>query len=642
MAVQETPGAVATTNPLALDVPDGFVALKLRGAVILVPEGTQVSVDGRTHVAAVSLTHGDAIAGIWNPTTRTVSAEPSVMSQYGVLNEEGEPLNTGPAGQTPTAAPATLPASAPSSGGSGTTTTTTTTTGAPPTTGFAGVPPGGKLWRVDGKVFWGREIKDPDTGEVVGFAGWHITTTADLDTLLAGGGLEFAFDGTLGQAEAQGFVNGGVLSEVQGSPEEDPLENFYEDWAEQLSLSPMYDDPAILELAIIAAVEGREITANELSQTDWWRGSTDAQRAWGELVSSNPAQAALIQDNNREDIRARFWSMGYTDVPDSLVDYVADQWTSGVVSQADAYRQVQRETDPYAPGASPYAGLDLDELGWSVVRDRNGELYFSTEDGYFLIDGPGGRARYEDMATDMLQAPEGRFVSLGGQEYFVTADDQWYLATGPGQAAGLRALYGEPEVIDHYERGSPALAGTVVELFGGAGGIERYTAGDVASAGSAADLAKGAERLDTTALGEEERVREMLRQYVGPYHAANYTDAWVAQWAGRLRNGGPGEIDLLVQDLQRDFQALFPGYDGNNLSYESVAGSARGLWERWSGNEVDEENANWLSFLGQGPDAVNREGWLRTQGLREGWAPVEGEATRALQVLGSNVVRSVV
>ena len=105
----------------------------------------------------------------------------------------------------------------------------------------------------------------------------------------------------------------------------------------------------------------------------------------------------------------------------------------------------------------------------------------------------------------------------------------------------------------------------------------------------------------------------------------------MAEWAGRLRNGGEGAIDLLVQDLQRDFQSLFPGYDGNNLSYEGIAGSARGLWARYSGNEVDEEDAAWLSFLSQGPDAQNREGWLRAHGLSAGWAPVAEQMSSALQ-----------
>ena len=252
------------------------------------------------------------------------------------------------------------------------------------------------------------------------------------------------------------------------------------------------------------------------------------------------------------------------------------------------------------------------------------------------------------MAQGVAAAPEGRHVKIGDQHYFVDAEGNHHLATGPGQIAGLTRLYGEPTVSEagHFDRegnwipAAPAVAGTVVELFGGAGGIEAV--GEVNEVGTSASLAEGATTRDATGLGEEERVRELLRQYVGPYHAKNYSDAWVAEQAGKLRNEGPGAIDVLTQKLQQDFQAVFGGYDGNNVSYESIAAPSRGLWQRYSGNEVDEDSTAWVEFLSQGPNAPNREAWLRKQGLANGWAPVSQQIySGTAAAAGSQVVGTV-
>lgn len=636
-------GAEASWRP-----PTGFGAVVVNGTVYLVPIGN--SIPGYGLVTANTILEEVAVA----PASAVV-APPAAQDAWDVLSEgsvsgprPGGGSGRQPVGPSvpsshdswnqPSPAPAPLPQVAQGSGGGGSSSTASPSSSSsedetpegPTEEGYRGVPEGGELWHIDGRVYWGREILDPRTGERVGFAGWHIQTQEDLQTLLGDRPLEFAFDGTIGQAEAQGFLDGGILSEVVDTPGVDPLETFYEDWTEELSLSPMYDDPEIYGLAIVAALEGRTISENELSQTEWWQSQNDAQRAWAELVATNPAQAQIVLDNNREAIRDRFWQAGWSDVPDAMVDRIATQWTSGEMSQADAWRQVQREVDPYAPGASPYAGLTgdaLDELGWQVIRSGD-DLFIRTPDGDHRVNGPGGLARFSDLAVDASVAPDGQHVLRNGVHYLVT-DDGWYEATGAGQIAGLERLYGPAQVGGAISR-RPDTVGTVVGLFGGPGGIEQASRiNEVGTADVLAGSLSG-ER-DTTGLGQEERVRELLREYVGPYHAGNYSDAWVAQWAGRLRNEGEGTIDLLVQDLQRDFRSLFTGYDGNNLSYESIAGSARGLWSRYSGNEVDESDAEWLRFLGQGPDAVNREGWLRAKGLQDGWAPVGQMAASALQ-----------
>lgn len=486
---------------------------------------------------------------------------------------------------------------------------------------FDTVPPDAEVWHIDGKIYLSWEVLDPATGERVGMVGWHVTGIERWNEITASGAdASFDFDGTIDEAEELGFIDGGIEQEL-GDFSTNPLETFYEDYEEQFALSPIYGDPEILGLLVQATMEGRDITDAELAGTDYWSSRTEQQRAWDELVLKDPATAAQRQQVNRDTVRAQLMALGYSDAPESLVSYLADNWTTGLWSDEQLQMQLVAEVDPYSANASPFAGVyDFSALGaYGLVTD--GEDYWvRTENGDYRLDGPGQVARFGEQAEQLAEKPEGQHVIIMGTHYLLDADGNYFAATGPGQIAGLERLYGPP--VPHPAVSTPpAIAGTVVELFGGAGGIEKV--GEINEVGTAQDLveAAGGVGLETTQLGGEEEIRNLLRQYVGPYHAANYSDEWVAEWAGRIRNGPPGTRDLLVQELQRSFRSLFPGYDENDF-YESVAAPARGLWSRYSGNAADENDPYFLQFLQMGPDAVNREGWLRSHGRQSGWAPV--------------------
>jgi hypothetical protein len=135
---------------------------------------------------------------------------------------------------------------------------------------------------------------------------------------------------------------------------------------------------------------------------------------------------------------------------------------------------------------------------------------------------------------------------------------------------------------------------------------------------------------DVTALGGEEQVRQLVNQWLGPYYASGFNDQWVARWAGQIRNGGPGELDVLIDLLRNHKAALMPGTDPNT-SYEDLAAPWRSVYARFAGALPDESKDTLFQQLLRNNDAQVNEQLLRVEGRKKGWAPVVDEITDAMQ-----------
>lgn len=78
-----------------------------------------------------------------------------------------------------------------------------------------------------------------------------------------------------------------------------------------------------------------------------------------------------------------------------------------------------------------------------------------------------------DQALPPELAEGTSYKTFSGKYYLRRPEGRWYRATGPGQVAGVKYLYGDWTGIPEADVGN--VVGTVVDLFGGAGGIEQYT-----------------------------------------------------------------------------------------------------------------------------------------------------------------------
>jgi hypothetical protein len=386
----------------------------------------------------------------------------------------------------------------------------------------------------------------------------------------------------------------------------------------------MYDDDEVLDLIAGAVLEGRDITDTELAGTAYWQARTEGERAWDELWLSDPATARQRLDSNRDLVRTLLAQAGYDAAPESFVNWLADNWTHGTWSEQQLRTQIVQETDPYAPGASPFAGREIPD-GQLVTNGTN--FWYRTTDGDFLVTGEGQLARLggADAAQDIQTAgPEGQYVTQGNRHFLVLADGSVLEATGPGQVAGLQRLYGDPverprvDAAGNVDSLIDRVSGTVVDRFG-AGGIEQI--GPVNEQGAIAHMVEGGPDPEAVrGLGETERVEQLLLEWLGPMFANGYTDQWIAEEAGKLRIGGQGAEDVLVEKLRNARSSALPNYDPN-LSYEDIAGVWRSYWRQNAGVDADEASDARFMRLLQLNDAAQAEVLLIGWGLQDGWQP---------------------
>lgn len=623
----------------------------------------EVVIDGRSHLlhpdASVVLSNGVVVEA-----TTVAEGLPAGVTVLRVASEDDVLNQATPStgGGTPAAGDLAQSSSPPPASGSGgdtdadsTDDSTDDSDGARTDDGLNRIPEGAEIWNVDGRVMAVYVMDHPDGGESI-HVGWWITDPKQLEAILGDSGRGEDRRISAAEANALGLLDAGVVTEIgfgdpssaiAGNENSNLLDNFLEDWAEQYSGSPLYADEEIFGLAVMAALEGRAVTDQELKNTAYYQTTTPEERQWLDLVGlerdidgTSNAEAARLRDTNREMVAAALQSRGWHNPPQAFVNYLADQFTTGKITESQLNRQIIQETDPFAAGASPFAGItdwSTIDPSWRVVSDGE-NFWVRTQQGDYRLNGPGQAALFGGDFDTISQAPAGQYVTANGQHYLITTGGV-LKATGGGQIENLRRLYGEPRQLvgDEASTLEEKVVGSVVDFFGGAGSMESF--GDVNEVGVATDLAAqiGPDGRATTALGQEERVRDLLYEWLGPQIAAGYSESWVNQWAGRLRNGGEGEIDMLVQELRGARAAMFPGHD-ENLTYEQLAAPWRGLWRAKAGQGPSEDaDPEWMRILQLNDyHAATQE--LNRLGLQRGWAPTAQQLIGTMgAALGSQV-----
>lgn len=120
-------------------------------------------------------------------------------------------------------------------------------------------------------------------------------------------------------------------------PSQSPWVSFIDTIAKEAAIRPWLYNEEMVELLAEATLEGRTVSDAEWQSTEWWRGSTQKQRNWfllsqsasGEFVKGLPADAKAKIEDDRIRIRNSMQQAGISNPSDELVNWVAEQFTTG-------------------------------------------------------------------------------------------------------------------------------------------------------------------------------------------------------------------------------------------------------------------------------------------------------------------------
>lgn len=463
--------------------------------------------------------------------------------------------------------------------------------GSLPTGGTARQVPGGhELWRVDnGAVYLAyRNPKRPDLVMT-----WKVENPDRLKAIF--GDSIPAFDKELTAAEYKRLSPwyGGLTAEIRNA-DVDPWQQFDSDFAAAAELRPWLRDMSVQAVMQVAYLEGRAPTSDELSQTDWWNEHTADERAWmEESVTLGQTEVERRRDDASRSVQETLREAGMNNVPKHIADYIAEQRLTGKWSETYANEQVRKLSDPYAPGK-------LDKGLLAMIRDPD---LGSTADARAIAGGKDTlKARIKEIFGNAR-------VDLAKHGDGSAADPEQRLDRLAQEVlSGVRTLTDIRQSVDLLAAKTPG---------GRPGG------------------------LDTNIEGED-RVRNLLREWVGPSVAAGYDDKWIAEQAGLLRND-PDYEQVLVQKLQQVRLASFGNWTDPSLRYEDIAPIARSLFSRVWGQTPDETDPLFMDVVNM-QDQNAAAAKLRTEGINKGVGKVVDDALAGLAdtSLGQQVVRSTV
>lgn len=290
------------------------------------------------------------------------------------------------------------------------------------------VPKGAEVWRVDGRHYY-LVYNVPGTKPPVPLI-WHIDSDEQLRRIVGDTASAKVRNVDRAHVRNSGALYQGKSAEVQNV--EQAYRQIVTDYAAEAAIRPSLRDPDVLALSVAAALEGRQVTDAELFGTSYWRNATQAQRDWEEFAASDPATASQRMASNGIRVRDAFLQAGYREPPAGLVDYYAQKFTSGELSDVQLQDAIRRETDPHAAGASPFAGHYAPEGSQAVTKD--GHYYLRIDGQDYQMTGLGQVARYGQGAREVGS------VRVGGklEDYFARQGDPE--ATGLGGEERVRGL----------------------------------------------------------------------------------------------------------------------------------------------------------------------------------------------------------
>lgn len=469
---------------------------------------------------------------------------------------------------------------APSTGGAAP--STTTGSGAGGGAGIEGVIAGGyEIWTIDG-VNW-VIYTVPNTDVPLGF---QIRDESEYTALGSPAPTQTL---TRQQANQRGLVDGGFATQLNNRAKH-PFDAFVEDYEQAATMRPWLRDADVLAVVAEAILEGREVTEEELLATDWFSSRTPEEIAWLKDVGRFGDEWATQRINETRDAVVNELARNGTALPDAAIDLMATRWRTGEWSEAKFREQLRLATDPYAQGQMDF------ELYRSVIGQGN----------------PTGGDRAAVRA---------------GRDAVKQRVRQMFLNRGVPIATDTESEEARLERIT-----SEVMAGTR----------------DMADVRQSVDIIGAREgrpyAYDRAAIDapreNEDRVRALVQKWLGPHFGGQYDEAWVREWAGRLRNDPDAEQELT--DLLRGRRlAVLPEYTNENLTYQDIAGPWMAMYTQMWGRQADESDPMFHSILRMN-DAAEASKLLRKEGLERGVGTVVNQAIGdAYRAFGGSTYRPV-
>ena len=176
-----------------------------------------------------------------------------------------------------------------------------------------------------------------------------------------------------GLATSGGIQAGGV-AELRDLGEAHPFDAIADEWEEQATIRPWMLDPEVLAVYAEAYLEGRVPTDAELLGTNWYQTHSIAEQEWMLGQNTDPVGAGAALEDQRTRVRRALEAAGINNAPDSLVNKIADNVTTGVWTPEYGTDQIALLSDPQLAGDidptldSFIDSLDTTQAGEDRVR----------------------------------------------------------------------------------------------------------------------------------------------------------------------------------------------------------------------------------------------------------------------------------
>jgi hypothetical protein len=135
-----------------------------------------------------------------------------------------------------------------------------------------------------------------------------------------------------------------------------PWEGFVDYLDKEADLRPWLEDEEMVFLLAESVLEGRTVTEAEWKTTNWWRTSTQDKRDWlllsqGKPSDELPADALSKLEDDKIIVRNSMIEAGVSNPPDNLINWVANQLTTGLWTKTKTLDQIAFIADPSKPGS---------------------------------------------------------------------------------------------------------------------------------------------------------------------------------------------------------------------------------------------------------------------------------------------------
>ena len=272
---------------------------------------------------------------------------------------------------------------------------------------FVGLPGRPEIWHDDtsGKVYVVFFVPgvEPEVPMM-----WHVQNEADLQSFFGDGEIVYDRRGTPDSFAAAGALDFGTADEIvlRG---ENPYTGWESQFEREKEVLPFLNDPEVAAIFASAWMEGRAPTEAELASAEWFKSKTGGEQQWYTLLATQPKTAAQLQASNKLAVRRELENAGVYNPPESMVDYIANQWTTGLWTNEMKANQIGLLADPLKAGDRD-AGMMEAVGGAAYDTTAENERFVDTEIKRWLgpVYGTWDDGQRAQWAARLRNDPDGR------------------------------------------------------------------------------------------------------------------------------------------------------------------------------------------------------------------------------------------